>query len=242
MIRTAFKVKPLKTPDIVTNSKTLIDMEGVNKSYQMGDETLHVLKDINFSVSKGEFIAIQGPSGSGKSTLMNIIGCMDVMDTGKYFLNSIPIHETKENKLSKIRNIEIGFIFQNYHLIPTYTVVQNIIMPLLMQGMDRKTAEVHCIDTIEMLGLSDRLNHKPAELSGGQRQRVAIARALVSKPSILLADEPTGALDSKSGEEVLKLFKKLHDLGNTIVMITHDMNVANWSERIVKITDGELFQ
>lgn len=223
-------------------TEQVISMKQVCKSYQMGAEKLNVLKNIDFSVNKGEFTAILGPSGSGKSTLMNIIGCMDTMDSGSYQLNSIPIHEAKEKELTKIRNQEIGFIFQNYHLIPTYTVMQNIIMPLLMRGEDRKTAEKECEEVISMLGLSERLRHKPAELSGGQRQRVTIARALCSKPSLLLADEPTGALDQNSGTEVLKLFTKLHEMGNTIVMITHDMNVAEWAQRTVRIVDGEMFE
>ena len=223
-------------------TEQVISMKQVCKSYQMGAEKLNVLKKVDFSVKKGEFTAILGPSGSGKSTLMNIIGCMDTMDSGSYELNSIPIHEAKEKELTKIRNQEIGFIFQNYHLIPTYTVMQNIIMPLLMRGKDRKTAEKECEEVISMLGLSERLRHKPSELSGGQRQRVAIARALCSKPSLLLADEPTGALDQNSGAEVLKLFTKLHEMGNTIVMITHDMNVAKWAQRTVRIVDGEMFE
>ncbi len=223
-------------------TEQVISMKQVCKSYQMGAEKLNVLKSIDFTVNKGEFTAILGPSGSGKSTLMNIIGCMDTMDSGSYQLNSIPIHEAKEKELTKIRNQEIGFIFQNYHLIPTYTVMQNIIMPLLMRGEDRKTAEKECGEVISMLGLSERLRHKPSELSGGQRQRVAIARALCSKPSLLLADEPTGALDQNSGTEVLKLFTKLHEMGNTIVMITHDMNVAKWAQRTVRIVDGEMFE
>lgn len=223
-------------------TEQVISMKQVCKSYQMGSEKLNVLKKIDFSVNKGEFTAILGPSGSGKSTLMNIIGCMDTMDSGSYVLNSIPIHEAPEKALTKIRNQEIGFIFQNYHLIPTYTVMQNIIMPLLMRGEDRKTAEQKCEEVISMLGLSERLRHKPSELSGGQRQRVAIARALCSKPSLLLADEPTGALDQNSGAEVLKLFTKLHEMGNTIVMITHDMNVAKWAQRTVRIVDGEMFE
>ena len=223
-------------------TEQVISMKQVCKSYQMGAEKLNALKKVDFSVKKGEFTAILGPSGSGKSTLMNIIGCMDTMDSGSYELNSIPIHEAKEKELTKIRNQEIGFIFQNYHLIPTYTVMQNIIMPLLMRGKDRKTAEKECEEVISMLGLSERLRHKPSELSGGQRQRVAIARALCSKPSLLLADEPTGALDQNSGAEVLKLFTKLHEMGNTIVMITHDMNVAKWAQRTVRIVDGEMFE
>ncbi|MCR4646604.1 MAG: ABC transporter ATP-binding protein [Oscillospiraceae bacterium] len=223
-------------------SEQIISMQGICKSYQMGGETLNVLKSVDFSVNKGEFTAILGPSGSGKSTLMNIIGCMDSFDSGTYLLNGIPIHEAKERDLVKIRNEQIGFIFQNYHLIPTYTVMQNIIMPLLMRGEDRKTAEKECQEVVEMLGLAERLQHKPSELSGGQRQRVAIARALCSKPSLLLADEPTGALDQNSGAEVLRLFTKLHEMGNTIVMITHDLNVAKWAERTVRIVDGEVFE
>ena len=223
-------------------SEQIISMQGICKSYQMGGETLKVLKSVDFSVNKGEFTAILGPSGSGKSTLMNIIGCMDSFDSGTYLLNGIRIHEAKERELVKIRNEQIGFIFQNYHLIPTYTVMQNIIMPLLMRGEDRKTAEKECQEVVEMLGLAERLQHKPSELSGGQRQRVAIARALCSKPSLLLADEPTGALDQNSGAEVLRLFTKLHEMGNTIVMITHDLNVAKWAERTVRIVDGEVFE
>ena len=223
-------------------TEQIISMHNVCKSYKMGSESLNVLKDIDFSVNRGEFTAILGPSGSGKSTLMNIIGCMDTLDSGSYSLNGIQIDETKERDLVKIRNHEIGFIFQNYHLIPTYNVMQNIIMPLLMRGEDRKTAERDCREVVDMLGLSDRLKHKPSELSGGQRQRVAIARALCSKPSLLLADEPTGALDQQSGTEVLRLFTKLHEMGNTIVMITHDMNVAKWAERTVNIVDGQMYQ
>ena len=224
------------------NAEQIISMHGVCKSYKMGSEKLDVLKEIDFSVNRGEFTAILGPSGSGKSTLMNIIGCMDTLDSGSYSLNNIPIHMTKEKELVKIRNQEIGFIFQNYHLIPTYNVMQNIIMPLLMRGEDRKTAERECREVVDMLGLSDRLKHKPSELSGGQRQRVAIARALCSRPTLLLADEPTGALDQQSGTEVLKLFTKLHEMGNTIVMITHDLNVAKWAERTVNIIDGQMVQ
>lgn len=221
---------------------TIISIKQVCKSYTMGTETLRVLKNIDFTVKKGEFTAILGPSGSGKSTLMNLIGCMDTLDSGSYLLSGIPVHETGEKELVRLRNHEIGFIFQNYHLIPTYTVMQNIIMPLLMRGADRKTAEKDCGEVISMLGLSDRLRHKPSELSGGQRQRVAIARALCSKPTLLLADEPTGALDQSSGTEVLRLFTKLHEMGNTIVMITHDLNVAKWAQRTVRIVDGEMFE
>lgn len=225
----------------VKHDEHKIEIINVNKTYDMGRESLHVLKNINFTVDEGEFVAILGPSGSGKSTLMNVIGCMDLFDEGEYYLDRLAIHAMKEKKLTGIRNEKIGFIFQNYHLIPTYTVIQNVIMPLLMRGYEHEEAEEMCMDTIEMLGLKERINHKPNELSGGQKQRVAIARALVGEPTILLADEPTGALDSKSGKEVLKLFRKLNDIGNTIVMITHDLEVAKAAKRVVKIVDGEMF-
>lgn len=217
-------------------------MKGINKYYSVAEEKLHALKDVNLEVEKGEFLAILGPSGSGKSTLMNVIGCMDKPDSGSYTLDGILIDDASESQLSDIRNEKIGFIFQKYHLIPTYNVAQNIVMPLLVRGMSLKEAEEASIDIIEMLGLQKRIHHKPSELSGGQQQRVAIARALVGEPAILLADEPTGALDQNSGKDVLKLFHHLNDMGNTIVMITHDLNVAQNAKRIVRIIDGELFE
>ena len=218
----------------------MITMKNINKGYMLGEEKLPILKDINFHVEKGEYVAILGPSGSGKTTLMNIIGCMDVMDSGEYYLDDMAIHETKEDALTKVRNEKIGFIFQNYQLIPTYNVLQNIIMPLLMRGMNHVEAEAQCQDTIRLLGLDHRVQHRPNELSGGQKQRVSIARALVGNPAILLADEPTGALDQNSGREVLKLFQEINEMGNTIVMITHDLNVAKSAKRIVRIVDGQL--
>lgn len=218
----------------------IIDMRHINKGYMLGMEKVPVLNDIDFQVEKGEFVAILGPSGSGKTTLMNIIGCMDLADLGEYYLNEQPVHSLPEKQLGNIRNKEIGFIFQNYQLIPTYNIMQNIIMPLVVRGMTTKEAEEKCMPIIEMLGIDHRLLHKPSELSGGQKQRVSIARALVGEPALLLADEPTGALDSSSGKDVLDLFSRLHQLGHTIVMITHDMNVAKYAERIVHIIDGRL--
>lgn len=220
----------------------VITMKNINKSYAMGDTPLHVLKDVSLTVRKGEYLAILGPSGSGKSTLMNIIGCMDVMDSGSYHLDGVEVERAKETELTRIRNQKIGFIFQKYHLISTYNVLQNIVMPLLMRGMTLKEAQDASMDTIRMLGLEERIAHKPNELSGGQQQRVAIARALVGQPTILLADEPTGALDVNSGKEVLKLFQNLNDMGNTIVMITHDLNVAKHAGRVVRIVDGEIYE
>ncbi len=220
----------------------MITMKSMNKGYMLGEERLPILKDIHFSVDKGEYVAILGPSGSGKTTFMNILGCMDVMDSGEYYLDGMAIHETKEDDLTDVRNRKIGFIFQNYQLIPTYNVMQNIIMPLLMRGMKHEEAERRCIDTVELLGLEHRIKHRPNELSGGQKQRVSIARALVGNPAILLADEPTGALDQSSGKDVLKLFRELNEMGNTIVMITHDLGVAQSAKRVVRIVDGVLVE
>lgn len=218
----------------------MITMKSINKGYVLGEERLPILKDIDFSVEKGEYVAILGPSGSGKTTLMNIVGCMDVMDSGEYYLDGLAIHETKENDLTEVRNRKIGFVFQNYQLIANYNVMQNITMPLLMRGMKHEEAEKKCFETIALLGLEHRIKHKPNELSGGQKQRVSIARALVGNPAILLADEPTGALDQSSGQDVLRLFRELNEMGNTIVMITHDLEVARSAKRIVRIVDGKI--
>ena len=218
----------------------MIQMRGINKGYMLGEEKVPVLKDIDFKVKKGEYVAILGPYGSGKTTLMNIIGCMDLCDSGEYWLDGNAVHEMTEDEMTVLRNKEIGFIFQNYQLIPTYNITQNIIMPLLIRGMTSEEATAQSKEIVKLLGIDNRLEHKPNELSGGQKQRVSIARALVGKPAILLADEPTGALDSSSGKEVLRLFQELNDMGNTIVMITHDMNVAKTAKRIVHIIDGEL--
>lgn len=236
-ICTVTKAESIENTDVIT-------MRNINKSYRMGTQSLHVLKDVSLTVKRGEYLAILGSSGSGKSTLMNIIGCMDVMDSGNYLLDGVAIEQAKEKELVRIRNQKIGFIFQKYHLIPTYNVLQNIVMPLLMRGMGLAEAQETSMDTIDMLGLSQRIGHKPNELSGGQQKRVAIARAraLVGKPAILLADEPTGALDVNSGKEVLKLFENLNQMGNTIVMITHDLNVAKHAGRVVRIVDGEIYE
>ncbi len=223
-------------------AEKLIRILDMNKGYMLGDERVPVLKNICFTVERGEYVAILGPSGSGKTTLMNVIGCMDRPDDGFYYLDGVPIHDTPEEALTKVRNREIGFIFQNYQLIPTYNVLQNIIMPLLIRGMGHKEAEKKCMETIRLLGISHRLGHKPSELSGGQKQRVSIARALVGEPVLLLADEPTGALDRSSGQDVLKLFRQLHEMGHTIVMITHDTDVARSAKRIVHIVDGALME
>ena len=218
----------------------LFSLADINKSYTMGEEKLHVLKDVTLTVEKGEYLTILGPSGSGKTTLMNILGCMDTSDSGQYFFEDINVHECDDFEMTLLRNQKIGFIFQKYHLIPQYTALQNVIMPLLLRGMSRKEAIVEAQEVIELIGLKDRMKHKPNELSGGQQQRVAVARALVTKPALLLADEPTGALDSVTGREILTLFGELHKAGNTILVISHDARVAEQSDRIVEISDGVL--
>lgn len=223
-------------------SEPVIRMSDIKKSYKMGDSTLTVLKGISLTVNEGEFLAILGPSGSGKSTLMNMIGCMDSFDEGEYYLSGQPIHTMNDNKLTDIRNEYIGFIFQKYHLISKYTILRNVMMPLLIRGESAAEAEVKARERLIQLGMGERMDHKPTELSGGQQQRAAIARALVGNPKLLLADEPTGALDSATGKEVLKLFKELNEKGHTIVMITHDLNVAKSAGRIVRIVDGELLE
>ena len=220
--------------------ENVIEMSDIHKSFKMGDSTLNVLKGISLTVKKGEFLAILGPSGSGKSTLMNVIGCMDSFDNGEYFLSGMEIHNMTDSELATVRNDEIGFVFQKYHLIGRYDILQNVMLPLLVRGYSSKEAEEIAKDKLVQLGMEDRLHHKPNELSGGQQQRAAIARALVGNPALLLADEPTGALDSATGKEVLALFKELNEKGNTIVMITHDLNVAKSAKRIVHIVDGEL--
>lgn len=232
---------PADTEKTATAEHTseIITMQNVNKSYKMGSGSLHVLKDISLTVEQGEYLAILGPSGSGKSTLMNIIGCMDVLDEGTYNLDGVEIEKAKEKELTNIRNQKIGFIFQKYHLIPTYNVLQNIVMPLLMRGMILKDARDASMDTIAMLGLAERIDHKPNELSGGQQQRVAIARAIVTHPKLLLADEPTGSLDSHRSVEIMKLLQKLNDEeGITVVLVTHEPDMAKYAKRIVHFVDG----
>ena len=218
----------------------MITLKNINKSYWIGENRLHVLKDVNLTVMQGDFVTILGASGSGKSTLMNIIGCMDNFDSGSYELDGLSITPNDEDRMAEIRNHKIGFIFQKYHLIPQYDVLQNVVMPLLIRGVDRKQAIERAYQAIEMVNLSERTDHLPNELSGGQQQRVAIARALITQPSLLLADEPTGALDSKTSEDILALFKELNAKGNTIIQISHDVKVAQAGKRIVYIKDGVL--
>jgi len=217
---------------------TPIHIKSLHKSYPMGKEKLHVLKGIDLDVTEGEFIAILGPSGSGKSTLMNIIGCIDVMDEGVYELSGTSISTSSEDELASIRNKMVGFIFQKFNLLGKYTALDNVAMPLYFRGKSREQAHHQAENYLKMVGLDDRMHHKPNELSGGQQQRVAIARALCGEPSILLADEPTGNLDSKTGEEIMALIRNLHEQNYTIILITHDYNVALQADRIIHLKDG----
>ena len=216
----------------------VIKTEALTKHYQVGSEKVEALKGITLSVERGEFISIMGPSGSGKTTLMNIIGCLDTPTDGTYFLNNKSVSELTDDELAHIRNDEIGFVFQSFHLLARNSALENVMLPLKYAGENKKTAITRSNEALDKVGLSDRSSHSPAELSGGQQQRVAIARALVNKPSILFADEPTGNLDSKTGEDVMNLFKELNDNGQTIILITHEDSIAQQSNRIITIMDG----
>ena len=216
----------------------IIKTESLTKHYQVGSENVQALKGINLSVERGEFISIMGPSGSGKTTLMNIIGCLDTPTDGKYFLNNKSVSELSDDELAHIRNDEIGFVFQSFHLLARNSALENVMLPLKYAGENKKNAITRSNEALDKVGLSDRSSHSPSELSGGQQQRVAIARALVNKPSILFADEPTGNLDSKTGEDVMNLFKELNNNGQTIILITHEDSIAKQSNRIITIMDG----
>lgn len=220
--------------------EALISMSNIWKTYQMGVEELHALKDVSFKVNKGEYLAIIGPSGSGKSTLMNLIGCLDSPTSGQYWINGQLVSDMTDDELARIRNKEIGFVFQTFNLLSRATALHNVELPLIYAGMRAGERHEKAIESLESVELGDRVTHKPNELSGGQRQRVAIARALVNHPSILLADEPTGALDSKTSAEIMLLFEKLHAEGNTIIIVTHEHEVAERAHRIITIRDGRI--
>ncbi len=218
----------------------MIDLKNITKTYDMGSVQVQVLRGISLHVDEGEFISIIGPSGSGKSTLMNMIGCLDVPTTGEYYLDGKEISTYNEKQLSKIRNQKIGFIFQKFNLLPKLSAFENVELPLIYRNMNNKERKKRSIEALEKVGLSDRMNHKPTELSGGQQQRVAIARALAGDPPVLLADEPTGNLDSKSGSDVMNIIRQLSNEGKTIVLITHDNEIARAAQRTITIKDGLL--
>ena len=218
----------------------LIETRDLWKTYLMGSEEIHALRGVSISIERGEYVAIMGPSGSGKSTLMNLIGCLDTPSRGTYLLNGKEVNAMNDNELARIRNEEIGFVFQTFNLLPRATALQNVELPLVYAGIAGKERQAMARRALEKVELSSRITHRPNELSGGQRQRVAIARALVNNPSILLADEPTGNLDSKTGLEIMAVFEKLHDAGNTIVLVTHEADVAAFAHRAIHIRDGQV--
>ena len=217
---------------------SLICLQKISRRYQMGAETIHALREVSLEIERGEYVAIMGPSGSGKSTLMNLIGCLDTPTWGHYELNGANVSEMDDNQLAEIRNREIGFVFQTFNLLPRANALRNVELPLIYAGVSNEERKKMALDALTQVGLADRIHHKPNELSGGQRQRVAIARALVTNPSIILADEPTGNLDSRTGEEIMALFETLSQKGNTLIVVTHEEEVARHARRILRIRDG----
>ena len=238
MAKRSIVADPIQQRNLPPLEVSLIKIDNLARRYEMGSETVHALSGVSLTIEKGEYVAIMGPSGSGKSTLMNLIGCLDTASSGSYELNGIDVSEMDDNELADVRNREIGFVFQTFNLLPRSTALHNVELPLIYAGVKFDERREQACLALEHVNLKDRMLHKPNELSGGQRQRVAIARALVTNPSIILADEPTGNLDSKTGEEILRLFDELSDKGNTIIVVTHEEEVARRSCRMIRIRDG----
>lgn len=217
---------------------SLIQLTNISRRYVMGTETIHALRDVSLAIERGEYVAIMGPSGSGKSTLMNLLGCLDTPTSGEFILNGTRVSQMDDNDLAEVRNREIGFVFQSFNLLPRSDALHNVELPLIYSGMPAEERRERALSALQNVGLGDRIHHRPNEMSGGQRQRVAVARALVNNPSILLADEPTGNLDSKTGDEIMSLFEALWHKGNTIILVTHEEDIAQHAKRIVRIRDG----
>jgi len=219
-------------------SNTLIQISNIKRDFILGNETIYVLKGIDLQINKGEYVALMGPSGSGKSTLMNILGCLDTPTSGTYILNGKDVSQMHDDDLADVRNKEIGFVFQTFNLLPRTTALDNVALPMIYAGYPKSERNKRATEVLTQVGLDDRMDHQPNQLSGGQRQRVAIARALVNKPSIILADEPTGNLDSKTSEEIMKLFGDIHSSGNTVILVTHEEDIAKYAHRIIRLRDG----
>ena len=219
-------------------SQPIIKIKGITRDFPLGQETVYVLKGIDLIINKGEYVALMGPSGSGKSTLMNILGCLDTPTGGSYILNNKDVSQMSDNELAEVRNKEIGFVFQTFNLMPRTTALENVALPLIYAGKSKTDRNIRAEEVLKQVGLSDRMDHKPNQLSGGQRQRVAVARALVNNPSIILADEPTGNLDSVTSLEIMKLFDDIHANGNTVIVVTHEEDIAAHAHRIIRLKDG----
>ena len=216
----------------------IIEIKGITRDFPLGNEVIKVLKGIDLVINKGEYVALMGPSGSGKSTLMNLLGCLDTPTAGTYILNNKNVSMMQDDELAEIRNKEIGFVFQTFNLMPRTTALDNVALPMIYAGYSKVARDQRATEVLKQVGLGDRMDHKPNQLSGGQRQRVAVARALVNKPSIILADEPTGNLDSKTSEEIMGLFNDIHALGNTVILVTHEEDIAAFAHRIIRLKDG----
>ena len=220
--------------------KEVIRIEGIRKIYQLGTQQVKALDGVDMTIRKNEYVAIMGPSGSGKSTMMNILGCLDTPTSGKYILNGIDVSQMDDSQLADVRNKEIGFVFQSFNLLPKYNSLENVALPLIYAGIPRSIREKRAKESLENVGLGNRMEHKPAELSGGQRQRVAVARALINHPSIILADEPTGNLDTKTSIDIMKLFEEIYNNGNTVIIVTHEEDIARYARRIIRLRDGKI--
>lgn len=221
-------------------AKEIIKIEGIHKIYQVGDQEVRALDGVSLSICKNEYVAIMGPSGSGKSTMMNILGCLDTPTDGKYVLNGTDVSEMEDNELAEVRNKEIGFVFQSFNLLPRYNSLENVALPLIYAGYSKKERDEKAEEALVSVGLSERMEHRPNELSGGQKQRVALARALINSPSIILADEPTGNLDTKTSIDIMRLFNEIYHKGNTVIVVTHEEDIARYARRIIRLRDGKI--
>lgn len=219
-------------------AQAIIEIKDIKRDFRLGSETVHVLKGVNLTINKGEYVALMGPSGSGKSTLMNLLGCLDTPTSGSYILNSKDVSQMHDDELAGIRNKEIGFVFQTFNLLPRTTALDNVALPMVYAGYKKQDRTARATEVLKQVGLGDRMDHEPNQLSGGQRQRVAVARALVNRPSIILADEPTGNLDTKTSVEIMNLFNDIHTNGNTVILVTHEEDIAAYAHRVIRLRDG----